>query len=92
MILPSGIHAWGVATMADVTPASCAAFLREMPATSLVLLGTGPSHMLPPEAVRSAFAEAGIGLEAMSTGAACRTYNVLLAEGREVGAGLIAVE
>jgi uncharacterized protein len=33
-----------------------------------------------------------LGLEAMSTGAACRTYNVLLAEGRDVGAGLIAVD
>jgi uncharacterized protein len=39
-----------------------------------------------------AFADAGIGLEPMTTGAACRTYNVLLAEGRPVGAALVAVD
>ena len=42
--------------------------------------------------VRKAFIAAGIGLEAMDTGAAARTYNVLLAEGRPVSAALIAVE
>jgi len=42
--------------------------------------------------VRKLFAEARIGLEPMSTGAAARTFNVLLAEGRDVSAGLIAVE
>jgi uncharacterized protein len=47
---------------------------------------------MPPEPVRKQFADAGIGLEPMSTGAAARTYNVLLAEGRDFGAGLIAVD
>ena len=36
--------------------------------------------------------ETGLALEAMDTGAACRTYNVLLAEGRPVGAALVAVD
>ncbi len=58
----------------------------------LVLLGTGAEHHIPPEPLRRLFAQAGLGLEAMSTGAACRTYNVLLAEGRDVGAALIAVD
>ena len=48
--------------------------------------------MFPGAALRQAFADAGLGLEVMSTGAACRTYNVLLAEGRPVGAALIAVD
>jgi uncharacterized protein len=47
---------------------------------------------LPELDVRRAFAAASIGLEAMDTGAACRTYNVLLAEGRPVGAALLAVD
>jgi uncharacterized protein len=42
--------------------------------------------------VRAAFEEAGVWLEAMDTGAAARTYNVLLAEGRPIAAALIAVE
>jgi uncharacterized protein len=92
IIVPSGIYAWDVARMEDVTPGACAAFLREMAPPSFVLLGTGPAQVMPGEALRKAFADAGLGLEAMSTGAACRTYNVLLAEGREVGAGLIAVD
>ena len=57
-----------------------------------MLLGTGTEHRMPPEPVAKLFAEAGIGLEPMSTGAAARTYNVLLAEGRDFGAGLIAVD
>jgi uncharacterized protein len=58
----------------------------------LLLLGTGGSHELPGPQVRRVFAEAGVALESMSTGAACRTYNVLLAEGRQVGAALVAVD
>ena len=59
---------------------------------NFLLLGCGAEPALPPEALHMAFAEAGIGLEPMDTGAACRTYNVLLAEGRPVGAALIAVD
>ena len=52
----------------------------------------GRSTACRPSPIRKLFAEAGIGLEPMSTGAAARTYNVLLAEGRDFGAGLIAVD
>ena len=57
-----------------------------------MLLGAGPRARASAADVRKLFAEARIGLEPMSTGAAARTYNVLLAEGRDVSAGLIAVE
>jgi len=92
LIVPSGVYAWDVAGMEDVTPEACAALVREMTAPAFVLLGTGVAHQMPGEPVRKLFAEAGLGLEPMSTGAACRTYNVLLAEGRDVGAALIAVD
>jgi len=92
LIVPSGIYAWSVASMNEVTPEVCAAFLREMAPPAFVLLGTGLKHEMPAEPIRKLFAEARLGLETMSTGAACRTYNVLLAEGRDVGAGLIAVD
>ena len=92
LILPSGIYAWDVKAINDVAAESCAAFLREVAAPGFVLLGTGPSQVFPPAHVRKLFADAGIALEPMSTGAAARTFNVLLAEGRDVSAGLIAVE
>jgi Uncharacterized conserved protein len=56
----------------------------------IVIIGTGTLHRFPsPEALRPLI-EAGIAFEIMATRAACRTYNVLLSEGRKVGALLIA--
>ena len=92
LIVPSGIYAWDVATFDDLTAERCAAFLGELQWPAFVLLGTGTEHRMPPDPIRKLFAEAGVGLEPMSTGAAARTYNVLLAEGRDFGAGLIAVD
>ncbi|MBO0743231.1 MAG: Mth938-like domain-containing protein, partial [Hyphomicrobiaceae bacterium] len=66
--------------------------LAEKDALGFFLLGTGHHQRMPELDVRRAFAAANIGLEAMDTGAACRTYNVLLAEGRPVGAALLAVD
>lgn len=57
----------------------------------IVLLGMGSDHQPVTEAIRTIFRERGIALESMSTGAACRTYNVLLSEGRQVAAILVAV-
>jgi len=57
----------------------------------VVLLGTGPVQRFAPRAVRSAFAERGVGLEAMDLGAACRTFNVLVQEERSVAAALFFV-
>ena len=65
--------------------------LAEAADIGFLLLGTGSAHIFPDRAMRRTFAEAGVGLEAMSTGAAARTFNVLLAEGREVAAALVAV-
>lgn len=89
LCLPSGIHAWEPATPLDA--ASLAPALAEAQAMRVLLLGTGLKQEFPPREVRRAFVEAGIALEPMDTGAACRTYNVLLAEGRPVGAALMAV-
>ena len=90
LCLPSGIHAWEPSRPLDA--ASLAPALAEAKELTLLLLGTGGRHELPGPQVRRAVAEAGIALESMDTGAACRTYNVLLAEGRPVGAALIAAD
>jgi len=55
----------------------------------VVLLGTGHTQRFPPAAIRAAFAEHRIGLEAMDLGAACRTFNVLVQEDRRVAAALL---
>ncbi len=55
----------------------------------LVLLGTGPRQIFPAGSFRAEFLRAGIGLEVMDTAAACRTFNVLVAEQRRVVALLM---
>ncbi len=90
LCLPSGVHAWEPASPLDA--ASFAQVLAEKDGLQILLLGTGVTQVFPTGELRRAFAEAGVGLEAMSTGAACRTYNILLAEARAVGAALIAVD
>ena len=55
----------------------------------LILLGTGQRQIFPAAAFRARFLSAGIGFEVMDTGAACRTFNVLVAEQRRVAALLM---
>ncbi len=55
----------------------------------LVLLGTGDRQQFPPVQIRGAFVRAGVGLEVMDLGAACRTFNVLVQEERRVCAALL---
>ena len=57
--------------------------------TEIILLGTGNRLRFPPGALLRPFAAAGIGLDIMDLQAACRTYNILAAEGRKVAAALL---
>lgn len=58
----------------------------------VVLLGTGERLRFPPTSWLTPFFTARVGIECMDTGAACRTYNLLLGEGRHVVAGLLLAE
>ena len=89
LCLPSGIYAWDPPEPVDT--ASLGRVLAGGEAIGLLLLGTGAALKLPEADVRRAFEQAHIALEAMDTGAACRTYNILLGEKRAVGAALMAV-
>ncbi|MBL0405419.1 hypothetical protein JKG68_15730 [Microvirga aerilata] len=91
LALPSGIKAWTVNSVAELTDEALDPVFAEGDALDLLLLGTGADIAAIPGAFRTRFREAGIGLDVMQTGAAARTYNVLLAENRKVGAALIAV-
>lgn len=55
----------------------------------IVLLGTGQRQHFPARNIMLSLLERGIGLEVMDTGSACRTYNILMSEGRRVAAALI---
>jgi len=58
----------------------------------IVILGTGKHQSFPLPSLYRSLAERGIGLEVMDTGAACRTYNILMAEDRRVLAALMLIE
>ena len=92
LILASGFYAWNADDGAQLTPGHFARAFAENDRLGFVLLGTGRTQIFPSREIREAFATAGLGLETMDTGAALRTFNVLLGEGRPVGAALIAVD
>ncbi|MGD9804665.1 MAG: Mth938-like domain-containing protein [Hyphomicrobiaceae bacterium] len=92
LCLPDAIEAWDVADACDISPKTLVRVLARRADLDLVLLGTGESFVVPSSEVRAAFLAAGVGLEFMATGAAARTYNMLLGEGRRVAAALIAVD
>jgi uncharacterized protein len=80
-------------------PATSFAALREEDFASLlalrpdvVLLGTGRQQRFPHPRLTACLARAGVGLEVMDTAAACRTYNILMAEGRRVLAAFLQEE
>lgn len=72
------------ASMADLDQAQLEPLLAQQP--DVIIVGTGWSQALPPRELTFALARAGIGLEVMDTPAACRTFNILVAEDRRPGA------
>lgn len=92
LMLPSGIRAWTVTAPAEITQAALSPVFDEAEEIEILLLGMGRDVAVLPETLRALFRELRIGVDVMQTGAAARTYNVLLAENRNVAAALIAVE
>lgn len=90
LVLPERTAAWPVTRIEELTLDSLEPLLSAT-AVDILLLGCGPRFSLVPKELSRALRERGVALEAMDTGAACRTYNVLLSEGRRVAAALIAV-
>jgi uncharacterized protein len=92
LCLGAAVIGWPPTTAEGLTLDDFTLLLAEPHGIELLLLGTGREFLLPSQMLRSGLGETGIRIEPMDTGAACRTYNVLLAEGRPVGAALIAVD
>lgn len=92
LCLPSGIHGWPVSTLQECGEDGFRRVFDEAADIEILLFGTGSDLALIEDALRWRFRENGIMADPMSTGAAVRTYNVLLAEGRAVAAALLAVD
>ena len=91
LVFPDVSLAWPVAALDAVSLESLQPVIEARTETDVLLLGCGARMQLPPPEIRAILRRYGIGIEPMDTGAACRTFNVLLAEGRRVVAALIAL-
>jgi uncharacterized protein len=91
LCLPSGIHGWELQEGEPLTVASLMRVLAEASEIEVLLVGTGANLKPIPADVKAALKAKGIASDPMSTGAAVRTFNIMLAESRAVAASLIAV-
>ena len=87
VVLPDRVEPWQSGAFDTLTPDDFQ-FLKSLGA-EIVLLGTGPRQRFPHPRLTAELAKAGIGLEVMDLQAACRTYNILVAEERKVAAALL---
>lgn len=78
---------WPVTSVADLNESTLSALLVIQP--EVILIGTGQTLQFPHPACYASLLNQGIGVEFMDSGAACRTYNILLGEARRVIAGII---
>jgi len=92
LCLPSGMHAWDATTPAEITLANLAPVFDVADQLDVLFVGLGHEVSGFDKSIRQAVRERGIIVEAIATGGAVRTYNILLGENRAVGAALLAVE
>ena len=88
IILPERIVEWPAVSAAEVCAARLQAAAEISPPPEVVLLGVSRALALPNPEWAGVFAARGVGLEVMTLDAACRTYNILAADGRRVAAAL----
>jgi uncharacterized protein len=90
LVLPDRTYPWPVRELAAVTVESLAPITAAAGNVDILVLGSGAAFGQPGAGLRAALRAHGIVIEAMDTRAACRTFNVLLAEDRRVAAALLA--
>jgi uncharacterized protein len=93
VVFPGRTLAWAPASLDGLTIEHFEPVFSETPPPEILIFGAGVRFALLPRQLREALRGRvpGLGVEAMDTAAACRTYNVLLAEERRVVASLIAI-
>jgi uncharacterized protein len=91
LVFPDRTLSWQTLSVDALTAGDFKPVITAQPTCDILLLGCGERMEIPPEALRADLRGHGISIDPMDTGAACRTFNVLLAEGRRVAAALIAL-
>lgn len=91
LVLPSNTVAWDVHVFSALSMEAMAPVLVHAAEIELLLIGCGGTQGFVPPRLRDEMRRHGIVIDAMDTGAACRTFNVLLSEERRVAAALIAI-
>jgi uncharacterized protein len=92
LCLPTGMHAWEAASPRTITAENLQPVFDAADQIDVLLIGLGSDVAGFDKALRQRLRERSIIVEAIATGGAVRTYNILLGESRAVGAALIAVE
>ncbi|HXK53257.1 MAG TPA: Mth938-like domain-containing protein [Hyphomicrobiales bacterium] len=92
LIVPSGVYAWEPKSAEELQVVHFERVLAEAEGIEFLLLGTGAAFHPLDAGIRSFLHGGNIGVDVMDTGAAARTYNVVLAEQRRFAAALIAVD
>jgi uncharacterized protein len=91
LCLPDGIWAWAVTRPDEIDQYALARVFQSANAIDTLIVGTGTDVWIPPKGLREALRAVRVVLDAMQTGPAIRTYNIMLGERRRVAAALIAV-
>ena len=89
IVWPERVVSWEVPDISTATVETLDPLFAAEPPIEILLLGSGATFGVAPAALQQALGARGIAVESMDTGAACRTYNVLMAEDRRVAAALI---
>jgi uncharacterized protein len=91
LCLPAGIWAWPVTKVTEIDEYSLSRAFAAANSIDTLIVGTGTEVWVVPNRLREAFRAVHVGLDAMQTGPAIRTYNIMIGERRRVAAALIAV-
>lgn len=91
LCLPDSMWAWPVTTPREIDRYALMRVFEKAGAIDTLIIGTGNEVWLPPNELREALRRLHVGIDAMQTGPAIRTYNIMLGERRRVAAALIAV-
>ena len=91
LVLADRTLSWNALSIDALTAGDFEPVIAAEPSCDILLLGCGERMRIPPAALRADLRGHGISIDPMDTGAACRTFNILLAEGRRVAAALIAL-
>jgi uncharacterized protein len=91
LCLPDAIWAWPVTRPQDIDRASLLRVFEAASGIDSLIIGTGNDVWLMPNDLREAFRRHHVSVDTMQTGAAIRTYNIMIGERRRVAAALIAV-